>query len=164
MLSQFKKSELIEVLNNLDPVQLISTLERQGIDPIKFSKNLDKAMYELVLKANRVTILLMEKANVFGLGMVVEAKEDCLGNFRKGDQSVLTKEKEGGFLLGSLVVLDVETLITFFKPIGFATNEGIKAVLGEIEIPFEDSKDANIPLNRTDYILRALIDQQIAHN
>lgn len=51
------------------------------------------------------------------VGMILETKQDCMNNFRKGQRVELTRKTENGFIVDGAVELEAVVILEYFKTI-----------------------------------------------
>ncbi|MCR8641431.1 hypothetical protein NV379_02065 [Paenibacillus sp. N1-5-1-14] len=110
-----KREKTIKYIVETTVEVMVSQILEKSIDIRHTICATKEAKAEFGLKAEELISNLASYLPKYEVGMILEALEDCMNNFRKGDRLEITKIEGEKIVLDGVVGTDEETVTQYFK-------------------------------------------------
>ncbi|MHB0943332.1 hypothetical protein ACYCSU_16920 [Paenibacillus sp. ALE1] len=96
----------IKYINETSVDEMVKQVIERGSDICQVIEAAKESRTEYGLKVQEFINQLSKKLDKFEVGMTLEAKHDCMNNFRKGQRLSITRIVKEGIVVDDLVALD----------------------------------------------------------
>ena len=108
-------NQIVKHINETDIQTIVKTTLNNKRDVWDVIEKIKEANVSFLLKSQQLVDELSKHLTEYKKGMIIEALEDCMNNFRKGQQLEITAVTEDGVVLEGLAEIEEKWIRKHFK-------------------------------------------------
>lgn len=111
-------NKIIKYVNENEIDVMVESILKTGKDIWEVIEQIKASRVEYQKKSQMLQDELVKHLPDFKVGMILEAKEDCLNNWRKGEQAEITSTKGNDCVLDGVAAIEEKYIRRYFRIVG----------------------------------------------